>query len=182
MFKTSSLQTEQPHHTQRPLELLSAEAGDSKRHFLGSFPLFPALGHREEVQRVHVLLPARLENPGDAEEPKVGDHHLAVVVEDVLGLEVLVEDALGVQVSHSLGTERGKHPRVTKAAQKDGITPERRHSRGILGAPMSHHGTSKLGPAGRESIWRGPWFGMGSWREMGSWCGCPSCRGTHSSS
>lgn len=120
-IKTNSLQTEQPHDTQRPLKLLFAEAGDSKRHlerdFWGSFPTFPALGHGEELQFVHVLLPARLENPGDAEEPEVGDHHLPVVVEDILGLEVLVEDALGVQVSHSLGWNR---ERKTRQSHKGG--------------------------------------------------------------
>lgn len=120
-IKTNSLQTEQPHDTQRPLELLFAKARDSKRHlerdFWGSFPTFPASGHGEELQFVHVLLPARLENPGDAEEPEVGDHHLPVVVEDILGLEVLVEDALGVQVSHSLGWNR---ERKTRQSHKGG--------------------------------------------------------------
>lgn len=65
-----------------------------------------ALEHREELQYVHVLLPACLENSGDAEEPEVGDHHLPIVIEDILGLEVLVENALGMQVPHSLGWNR----------------------------------------------------------------------------
>lgn len=50
----------------------------------------------------HHLSPASLQHPGNAEEPKVCDHHFAVVIEDVLGLEVLVKDSLGVEVAHAL--------------------------------------------------------------------------------
>lgn len=65
------------------------------------------------------------------------------------------------------GTERGKQPQVTKVAQRDGITPERRHSRGILGASVSHHGTFKLhhdpkGPCGKGKCLKGSldWDGL----------------------
>lgn len=51
---------------------------------------------------VHHLSPASLQHPRNAEEPKVRDHHFAIVVEDVLGLEVLVKDPLGVEVAHAL--------------------------------------------------------------------------------
>lgn len=102
-IKTNSLQTQQPHDIQRPLERLSAEAGDTKRPLERDF-----FGFSPHVCSfyVHVLLPACLENSGDAEEPEVGDHHLPIVIEDILGLEVLVENTLGMQVSHSLGWNR----------------------------------------------------------------------------
>lgn len=48
------------------------------------------------------LLPASLQHPGNAEEPKVRDDHFTIVVEDVLRLEILVKDALGMEVAHAL--------------------------------------------------------------------------------
>ena len=48
------------------------------------------------------LLPASLQHPGNAEEPKVCDDHFAVVIEDILGLEVLVHDAFCMKITHAL--------------------------------------------------------------------------------
>ena len=50
--------------------------------------------------------PASLQHPGNAEEPEVCDHHFAVVVEDILGLEVLMQDPLGVEIAHALQETR----------------------------------------------------------------------------
>lgn len=191
--KTNPLQTEQPQDTPRPLELLSAEAGDTKRHlergFLGFFPMFPALGHGEELQCVRVLLPARLENSGDAEEPEVGDHHLPVVIEDILGLEVLVEDALGMQVSHSLGRDRG---RKTPQSYKSGTNGRDNAGAGpfpwdagSIHEPPWH---SQAGPRPQRALQEGkvsggvPGLGWAPGEEMGLWRGCPSCHGARSSS
>lgn len=62
--------------------------------------------YHEPSRPFHHLSPASLQHPGNAEEPKVRDHHFAVVVEDILRLEVLVENSLGVEVAHALQEAR----------------------------------------------------------------------------
>ena len=42
------------------------------------------------------------EPPGHVDQPEVGDDGVAVLQEDVLGLEVLVDDAAVVEVPHAL--------------------------------------------------------------------------------
>ena len=44
------------------------------------------------------MLPGVAEAPRDGDEPEVGDDGVAVLEEDVLGLEVLVHDAAVVEV------------------------------------------------------------------------------------
>lgn len=96
-----------------------------QKSFWGSFPMPSALGPRVKPGfPLHHILPACLENSRDAEEAKVRDHNLPVVIENIFGLEIFVEDSFGMQVPHALGWRREKN-RADKEAQRNWITEKR---------------------------------------------------------
>ena len=49
-----------------------------------------------------LYIPVAMAELGDIEETKVSDHHLAVLHEDVFGLQVLVDNVPSVEISHAL--------------------------------------------------------------------------------
>lgn len=63
------------------------------------------------------------------EQPEVGDDHFAVVIEDVLGFEILVHDALGMQIPHAL-EDSEPHVRGGETSDNDPMSTWARHRAG----------------------------------------------------
>lgn len=72
------------------------------------------------------------------EQPEVGDDHFAVVIEDVLGFEILVHNALGMQIPHAL-EDSEPHVRGAEARDHDRVPTGAGHRAGCRAQIASLH-------------------------------------------